>query len=241
MLDILSFGGSEFLAAGDAALFWPYHHILLVADLHLEKASSYAMNGQMLPPYDSHETLVQLSNIAKQHKAKRIICLGDNFHDVGGETRLGGTAADMLRQMTSTYDWTWITGNHDPHLAGIWGGKSVIEQAIDGIILRHQSHPNEQQNELSGHFHPKIRISLRGRNVSRRCFIQTSRKLIFPAFGAFTGGMDAAEAALIAQPSLKQVDTAQALISQGRRLLKFPLDINGKLPGAQAFSQARSV
>jgi uncharacterized protein len=183
----LHFAGAEFVVAGEAALYWPQHGALLVADLHLEKASSYAAGGQMLPPYDSRATLEELARLAARFRARAVWCLGDNFHDDGGEARLEGQAADLLRRLTGELDWCWIVGNHDPGLAANWGGR-VFD---DGIMLRHGAEPADRQPEISGHFHPKLRQQLRGRMVSRRCFVRGDSKLILPAFGALTGGLDA--------------------------------------------------
>ena len=222
----LLFGERCFVTAGDAALFWPEHRMLLVADLHLEKASSFASRGQMLPPYDSLATLEELAILAQQFGVSAIMCLGDNFHDDAGEARLNGKAAELLRALTKRYSWTWITGNHDPALEALWGGHSVTEQSIDEIMLRHQADPDFAGPEMSGHFHPKLRISGHHHSIPRRCFIASTNKLIFPAFGALTGGMDANEAAILAQPSLLSSGTAEALISTRTRLARFPLALN---------------
>lgn len=226
----LNFGGRDFITAGDAALFWPLHKALLVADLHLEKASSYASYGQMLPPYDSLATLEELSQLTAAFDVQAVICLGDNFHDNAGEARLCGQAATLLRAMTAKLDWTWITGNHDPALMALWGGRSVIEQELSGIMLRHQAEPDYNHAEISGHFHPKMRVPSRGRTIPRRCFVASNTKLIFPAFGALTGGMDAAEAAALAQPTLglesAGLQKAEALIVTPARLARFALDLS---------------
>jgi uncharacterized protein len=219
----LHFSGHRFLTAGDAALFWPEHRMLLVADLHLEKASSYASRGQMLPPYDSLATLDELAALAQHFDVGAIMCLGDNFHDNEGEARLSGKAAQLLRALTNRYHWTWITGNHDPALEALWGGHSVTERRVSGIMLRHQADSDFTGPEMSGHFHPKLRISARHRSIPRRCFLATADKLIFPAFGALTGGMDAAEAAILAQPGLQDQGKAEALIVTPERLLRFAL------------------
>ncbi|MEP7350292.1 MAG: ligase-associated DNA damage response endonuclease PdeM [Sphingorhabdus sp.] len=191
-----SFGQQIFEVAGDAGLFWPEQRALLVADLHLEKASAYAASGQMLPPYDSLATLEALTALATAHDAQAIICLGDNFHDDDGEARLEGHVGEFLRHLTGRFNWTWITGNHDPHLAARWGGVKLAEIAIGGVKLRHEAKPSDPNPEISGHFHPKYRASMRQRMVSRRCFVQTARKIIMPAFGALTGGMDAGDVAI---------------------------------------------
>jgi uncharacterized protein len=193
-----SFGGQIFELAGEAALFWPARQAILVADLHLEKASSYAMAGQFLPPYDSRATLQELTGLARKFDVATIYCLGDNFHDDGGEARLEPEAACQLRELTGRYDWRWIVGNHDPGIGANWGGAVHEEIAVDGIVLRHEADPTDRQPEISGHFHPKFRQEIRGRLVSRRCFVRSPHKLILPAFGALTGGLDADDSAISA-------------------------------------------
>ncbi len=218
-----SFGGQIFEVAGDAALFWPDQRALLVADLHLEKASAYALVGQMLPPYDSLSTLEELAGLADACGAQAIICLGDNFHDDDGERRLGGAAAALLRQLTSRFDWTWITGNHDRNLSASWGGEAVLEIVKAGIVLRHEADPADPAPEISGHFHPKYRAMMRKRMVSRRCFVQTASKIIMPAFGTLTGGMDAADVAIRKACGLTKHDQMAALVPVNGGLAKFAL------------------
>ena len=191
MMARIEFGGQTFELAGEAALYWPVRRALILADLHLEKASSYAMAGQFLPPYDSRATLEELARLVRKHDARAIYCLGDNFHDDGGEARLEAEAARLLRGLTACCDWRWIVGNHDPGVAAHWGGRVHHELKLDGVLLRHEAVPNDRRPEISGHFHPKFRQQVRGRLVSRRCFVRSRTKLIMPAFGALTGGLDA--------------------------------------------------
>ena len=218
-----NFAGQIFEVAGDAALYWPAQHALLVADLHLEKASSYATGGQMLPPYDSLSTLAELATLANAFDVETIICLGDNFHDNGGEARLDGEAAALLRQLTGHFDWKWITGNHDPHLAARWGGAAILDFAASGIVLRHEAHPLDSTPEISGHFHPKYRAAMRKRMLSRRCFVQTATKIIMPAFGALTGGMDAGHGAIRSACGLTRSDVMAALVPVNGGLARFAL------------------
>lgn len=217
------FAEQIFEVAGDAGLYWPAQKALLVADLHLEKASSYATGGQMLPPYDSLSTLSELAALADAFDLQTIICLGDNFHDGGGEARLGGEAAALLRELTGGFDWKWITGNHDPHLAARWGGEAVLEFAASGIVLRHEADPDDSTPEISGHFHPKYRAVVRKRMLSRRCFVQTATKIIMPAFGALTGGMDAGDDAIRSACGLTKSDVIAALVPVNGGLARFAL------------------
>lgn len=198
MARTFTFGGEDFAIAGDAALYWPSRQALLVSDLHLEKASSYAArSGQMLPPYDSIATLHELAKLIDEVGAQTVFCLGDNFHDNEGEARLSGSARELLCSMTARTQWHWITGNHDRDVSGRWGGTAHDELQVGAITLRHEAETDCTTPEISGHFHPKYRFHLRGRNVSRRCFVMGQSKIIMPAFGALTGGMDAAHAAIL--------------------------------------------
>jgi DNA ligase-associated metallophosphoesterase len=214
-----SFAGETFEATADGALFWPSEQALLVADLHLEKASWFARLGQFLPPYDSHATLTALAAEVERTGAARLFCLGDSFHDNFGCDRLPQEARDLLIELTRRLDWTWIVGNHDPGFADHCGGKIADEVELAGITLRHEAVRDDGRAEISGHFHPKLRVNLKGRHVSRRCFVLSATKLIMPAFGALTGGLDAHHPEI-----LKSVgENAAALVPVSDRLLRFPL------------------
>jgi DNA ligase-associated metallophosphoesterase len=214
-----SFAGETFEATPSGALFWPAREALLVADLHLEKASWFARFGQFLPPYDSHATLSALAAEVERSKAQRLYCIGDSFHDAFGCDRLPASARELLSELTARLDWTWIVGNHDPGFADHCGGRIVDEVELGGIILRHEAQPREPKPEISGHFHPKLRLHLKGRRVSRRCFVSSASKIIMPAFGSLTGGLDAHHPEI-----LRSVGSdAAALVPVSDRLLRFPL------------------
>lgn len=214
-----SFAGETFIASLEGAVHWPSQEALLVADLHLEKASWFARLGQFLPPYDSIATLTALAALVETTGVRRLYCLGDSFHDRFGCDRLPDKARALLVEMTGRLDWTWILGNHDPGFADHCGGRLVEETEVAGIILRHEADREDRRPELSGHYHPKYRINLRGRRVSRRCFVASDTKLILPAFGSLTGGLDASHPEIV-----KQVGpAASALIPLQDRILRFPL------------------
>ena len=214
-----SFAGETFFATADGALFWPAQSALLVADLHLEKASWFARVGQFLPPYDSHATLTALAATVEQTGATRLFCLGDSFHDRFGCDRLPANARELLTELTSRLDWTWIVGNHDPGFADHCGGRLAEEVEVAGIVLRHEADRNDPRPEMSGHYHPKLRLQLKGRRVSRRCFVVSASKIIFPAFGSLTGGLDAHHPEILGSVGTN----AAALVPVSDRLLRFPL------------------
>ena len=214
-----SFAGHAFAALPQGALYWPARRALLVADLHFEKASWFARAGQMLPPYDSVATLADLAAIVEATQPAEIWSLGDSFHDSAGCDRLPERARAMLADLTDRHRWIWITGNHDRDLVDRCGGEVMAEAVVDGVVLRHEADPTEHRPELSGHFHPKLRVTVRGRRVARRCFVATAQKLILPAFGALTGGLDADHPEIIRAVGA----AAQALVALDDRLLRFPL------------------
>jgi DNA ligase-associated metallophosphoesterase len=214
-----SFAGETFFASADGALFWPAQQALLVADLHLEKASWFARLGQFLPPYDSQATLSGLSAAVERTGATRLFCLGDSFHDRFGCDRLPESARELLTELTQRLDWTWIVGNHDPGFADHCGGTLVEEIEIAGIVLRHEAVRGDPRPEMSGHYHPKLRLNLKGRRVSRRCFVISQTKMILPAFGSLTGGLDAHHPEILGSVGTD----AAALVPVSDRLLRFPL------------------
>ena len=214
-----SFAGETFEATAAGALYWPSRQALLVADLHLEKASWFARLGQFLPPYDSHATLSALAAEVDRSGARRLYCLGDSFHDAFGCDRLPANARDLLTELTGRIDWTWIVGNHDPGFADHCGGRIEDEVQLGPIVLRHEAVRDDPRPEISDHFHPKLRLNLKGRHVSRRCFVLSPTKLIMPAFGALTGGLDAHHPEILRSVGAN----AAALVPVSDRLLRFPL------------------
>ena len=206
------------------ALFWPAQQALVVADLHLEKSSHFARCGQMLPPWDSRDTLARLTRLVAGTGARRVYCLGDSFHDADGYARLEDGAAEALVALTNAAEFVWITGNHDARMsedAMRIGGVLCEEAELDGVILRHQARPGEQASELSGHFHPRHTVSPRGRRITRHCVVSTHNRLILPAFGTLTGGMEARDPAILA--ALQPAHRIEALIAAGDQVARFAL------------------
>ncbi len=222
----LSFAGEEFALTTGRALYWPRERALLVADLHLEKASFYARHGQMLPPYDSRETLERLALAIRETGARRVFTLGDNFHDSAGAERLEPHAAGMLAALTRATDWVWITGNHDAAMEARAGGELAVELEVAGFVLRHQAKAGEMRPELSGHYHPRLQVTVRERHIRRPCAVVSAGaegggRMILPAFGALTGGMDAADPAILT--AMQPARAIDAVLPAKGRLATFPL------------------
>lgn len=187
----MSICGKAFLADQSGALFWPGQHTLIVADLHLEKGSSYASRGgQMLPPYDTREALLRVARLIDRYEANRVIALGDSFHDGAGVARMRDDDLSILRIMQEACTWTWITGNHDPIIAERAGGEIADGLEIEGIRFRHEPFSGRTTHEIAGHLHPAARLSLYGHTIRRPCFISNGLRVVLPAAGALTGGLN---------------------------------------------------
>lgn len=227
----LSFADQEFTLTRGNALYWPRERALLVADLHLEKGSFFAGHGQFIPPYDSRETLERVALAIRETGARRVITLGDNFHDADGAARLEPHACGMLAALTRAVDWVWITGNHDLAKDGRraeteCGGVQLEELELAGIMLRHQARRGELRAEISGHYHPRLQLMLRQRRIRRACTVisthrQGSGRMILPAFGAYTGGMDAGDPAILR--ALQPASRIDAVVPAGGRLARIPV------------------
>jgi DNA ligase-associated metallophosphoesterase len=176
------------------AMYVPEHDALLVADLHFEKGSSFARRGMMLPPYDTRETLLALSDAVFRFDPKTVIALGDSFHDIGGPDRLGTEERTTLAEVQQGRDWIWVTGNHDRILPDSIGGQVVEEMALGSLTLRHEPMAGDQA-EVAGHLHPVGKVVMRGRSTRRRCFLTDGSRCVMPALGAYAGGLNACDAA----------------------------------------------
>jgi len=188
--------GVELIADLTGAVFWPAQRMIAVADLHFEKGSSFAEHGSHLPPYDTRTTLERLADVVSRHRPEHMVCVGDSFHDGRAADRLSRADADILRQLTSACDWTWICGNHDARPPIAWGGRIADDLAVGPLAFRHEALPQAGAGEVSGHYHPKAGLSVRGRYVGGRCFVTDGRRLILPAFGAYAGGLDVRDPAI---------------------------------------------
>lgn len=215
-----TFGGQRFIALADRALYWPAQRALIVADLHFEKGSAFAANGQHLPPYDSHDILSRLLILVEQTQAQQIFCLGDSFHDKNAAARMAPDISQRLSALAAERHICWIAGNHDGLSGSAWGGSITEEAVLNDIVLRHESLPHDPRPEISGHYHPKLRFAMHGRSLSRPCFLMGHKRLMLPAFGSLTGGMDVHSVEIM---RLFGRNDYQAMIVAGEELLRFPV------------------
>ena len=208
MTSTLRVNGVDLVAEASGALIWPEAATIVVADLHLEKGSAMARRGTLLPPYDSRATLDRLEDAIARTRARRVICLGDSFHDGDAPERLDAVEVARLVRLTRLVEWIWIIGNHDARPGGrtrdtarqavprAWGGRAEAVVTFGALTFRHEADRQAGPGEVSGHFHPKAAIATRARRITGRCFATDGRRLILPAFGAYAGGLDVLDPAI---------------------------------------------
>jgi DNA ligase-associated metallophosphoesterase len=199
------FGGAEAITVADVtliadplgALYWPDEGLLVVADLHLEKGSSLASRGVLVPPYDTAATLSILGRLIARYAPRLVIALGDSFHDGEGPARIADADRAALLALQRGRDWQWIAGNHDPDPATGVGGRFAEMMAIGALTFRHEPRAGASDGLIAGHLHPFARIARRGRAVGRRCFACDGKQLVMPALGAYTGGLNVRDLAFL--------------------------------------------
>ncbi len=177
--------GVRLLVDPAGALYEPQARALIVADLHLEKGSSFARRGMMLPPYDTAATLARLTVVIARWRPRAVVALGDSFHDGQGPDRLAPDDADRLSALRRGREWIWIAGNHDPEIPAHVGGERLNEMRLGELILRHEPAPHGAHGEIAGHLHPVAVIGGR-----RRAYVTDGQRVVAPAFGAYAGGLN---------------------------------------------------
>lgn len=191
--------GERALLRCSGALWLIEHRTLIAADLHLEKGSAFARRGQMLPPYDSRATLARMAEEVAMLKPERVVLLGDSFHDRTSIQRLGEDERALLAVLAEGRDWIWLEGNHDREALGsdldALPGRIVGDMTLGALKLTHEPHSGLRPGEVAGHLHPCAVVAAYARSVRRPCFLTDGRRAILPAFGAFTGGLNARDVA----------------------------------------------
>jgi len=190
--------GERLMLDPDGALFWPAQHLLAVADLHFEKGSAAAANGSLLPPWDTRTTLDRLAALLRRWTPETVVALGDSFHDAKGSGRLHPHDLARLHLFSEKHRFVWVLGNHDPAPPEGIAGTALPEIRIGPLRFVHETRPGPAVGEICGHHHPKARVETRAASVSRPCFVLDSRRLMLPALGAYTGGLDVRDPAVAA-------------------------------------------
>jgi len=185
---LITLNGATLTLLHEGALWWAERRLLVVSDLHFEKGSSYAARGQMLPPYDTSATLEIVEGLVDKWKPDICLSLGDSFHDVTSEERLGEAARARIKALTGATDWVWVEGNHDPDPPASLGGRAAKNVRLGDLVFRHE--PTGEAGEIAGHLHPVAKVRLKSRAVRHKCFACDEARLIMPALGTLTGGLN---------------------------------------------------
>ena len=189
--------GERLQALPAGALYWPVRRLLAVADLHLEKGSSFAVSARkLLPRHDTRQTLATLADLVDAFDPATVICLGDSFHDRQAIERLGLDECRQIEDLIRRTRFVWIAGNHDPAPPPNGWGEVADEVREGPLMFRHEARFGPAKGEVSGHFHPVASLTVRGRGLRRRCFLTDGHRLILPAFGAYAGGLNALDPAI---------------------------------------------
>jgi uncharacterized protein len=185
-------GEGLFTADASGALWHEAERTLVIADLHLEKGSSFARRGMLLPPYDTTATLAALASVISRYHPRRVVSLGDGFHDDDGAARLSVDCRAVLRALQRGRDWVWVAGNHDPRAPAGLPGDHAVACGVGGVVARHEPRPGSPgaEGEIAGHLHPVAHVAARAGGLRRRCFATDTRRCVLPAFGAYAGGLD---------------------------------------------------
>ncbi|MBN8873224.1 MAG: ligase-associated DNA damage response endonuclease PdeM [Rhodospirillales bacterium] len=192
----IHFAGERLMLDPAGALFWPATGLLVVSDLHLEKGTAFARRGMLLPPWDTQATLDRLAHLLRRWQPRTVVTLGDSFHDAQGAARLPHAELRRLNAMTEAHRFIWVQGNHDPTPPAGVGGEWVEEFVTTPLVFRHQAIAAADPGEVVGHHHPKAAVPARGGSVCRPCFVVGDRRVMMPAFGAYTGGLDVRDRAI---------------------------------------------
>lgn len=189
--------GERLMLDPAGALIWPATAMLVVSDLHLETGSSFARRGMLLPPWDTRATLERLTLLLRRYRPRIVVALGDSFHDKHGAQRLAEAEQRRLNAMTEAHRFIWVAGNHDPSPAPGIGGAWVETFETNSLLFRHVAAEGAAPGEVSGHYHPKASAPARGGAITRACFVADARRIILPAFGSYTGGLDVRDPAIM--------------------------------------------
>lgn len=186
----LTLAGVPVVCTADGTLWLPEHRLLVVSDLHLEKGAAFARRGLFLPPYDTVATLDLLEQAILRRDPATVISLGDSFHDRKGSAHLPPPLRARLESLMRGREWIWISGNHDPDGVDGLAGTVLEEVIFAGLTFRHEPRSGPAPGEVAGHLHPAAAVTRREKTVRRACFASDGERLVMPAFGVLTGGLD---------------------------------------------------
>jgi uncharacterized protein len=185
-------GGSRVQLLAQRAAFVPERGMLLVADAHIGKATSFRRWGVPVPEATTGDTLDRLGALVRATGATQVVFLGDLLHSLRGRAPATLAAFAQWRRAYAALRLTLVRGNHDGHAGdppADWGVRCIDEPLrMGGLALAHHPEPVDGVYVLAGHLHPCAWVGGRAHDRLRLpCFHFGARVGVLPAFGAFTG------------------------------------------------------
>lgn len=239
----LAVAGAALVVDPSGALWWPAERLVVVADLHLEKGSAFAARRRgLVPPYDTGETLRRLRELLARREPRRVIALGDSFHDGRARARMDRSDAEMIGTLAAGRDWLWLAGNHDRERPdGLPGDWLAGPLALGPLTFRHEPSAGATPGEVAGHLHPVAKVRMRGRSVRRRCVAADGHRAVLPAFGAYAGGLNVCDAAF--EPLFAAGEVTALMLGAGRvyRVGRARLLPDGESPACRGGNKAATM
>ena len=183
------FADKKFSIFSNGELYWQNKKTLIISDLHFEKGSFFSESNQFIPPFDTIETLRQLTNFINVHSVEKIIFLGDLIHDKLAFQRMAIKTKEIFFEILENINCILTVGNHDNmnFLKDI--GLNLTDNIIiDGICFSHYP-AIDQRFSVFGHYHPKVKLTANSRRIWTPCFILNKERLLMPSYGYYTGGL----------------------------------------------------
>lgn len=183
--------GEELFLMPDRALWWPSRRQLIIADLHLGKATHFNRNGSVLPNTPAIRDLQKLHLLCELLEAESLLVLGDLFHSEYNNE------FELLKIFKSNFPdlrLEVVKGNHDILSAADYYSAGLIlhEQFLEDGPFVFVHDPLEVKHEtkylIGGHVHPGVLIHGKARqHLKLPCFFFGVRYAVLPAFGSLTG------------------------------------------------------
>ncbi len=179
----------SFILTNQRALFWETEKALVLSDLHVGKAATFRKHGIPISKKVLEDDLDRLQQLMEHFEAEKLIIVGDLFH------------AEYNSEIHYFRDWIknldihieLIVGNHDRQSIRVYEAMNFIVYAKEKIshsirFVHDEVSPSDEFFTISGHTHPGVLISGKGRqHIKLPCYQVTSQQLILPAFSKFTG------------------------------------------------------
>jgi uncharacterized protein len=160
---------------------------LVIADIHLGKATHFRKAGISFPDGAAKDDIVILKQLFEKLQPSTVILLGDLFHSVHNREW------DLIEELFSCcpeIKFILVKGNHDIFkLPGKAIDNFTIVNTLEDEHFIYSHKPIAADKfVICGHIHPAISITDQlHHSIRLPCFYLSAEQLILPAFGKLTG------------------------------------------------------